>query len=328
MQLTGPARYAPAAKPAAATVRRGRSVIAPGGRRLGSRARLAALYFLAYVLFASIYVGFISPSWAYMGFSTDVDPFKVGLAALVLMAFALVTPPDLSVRGLLLNMLLTVYLIPSLVIYSCANKPTMAVLVVWLAVATVYAVSAIRIRPLRLLNVSPFKIMLALAIAAAGVIAMFFLFGGFRYFNLNLSRVYDFRSEATTALPGLFGYVASAMSKVVIPFGLAASLFYKNRSFTLYFVVISIVFFGLTSNRAVLFAPIVFWGVFAIMKNFKAFYAPLVAYMALLLLGCIDSAIAARDPSLSFIGWFESLFLRRALLLPPLLDFNYIEFFS
>jgi len=296
--------------------------------RLKPQVRQLALYLLAFSAFAILYVYFVSPSWAYMGFVTDVAPIKLGVAVVVLAAFSLITPPELSVRGLLLNVLLTVYLIPSLVIYSCADKPTASAAVMWGGVATVYIVSSVRVPPLRLLNVSPGEIMWALAITTIGVIGAFYVLGGFRYFNLDLSRVYDYRVEATEALPGLFGYVASAMSKVVIPFGLAASLFYKERRFTIFFVVASVVFFGLTSNRSVLFAPIVFWGVFTFVKNYKTSGILLIAYVSILFLGGIDSHLAANGSSMSFTGWFESLFVRRALLLPSLMDFNYIEFFS
>lgn len=263
-----------------------------------------------------------------MGLLTSINSSKVFTAASVLILFVLFTPLREGARTFFLNVLLTSYLVPSLVLYAFADEPTSAALLIWLALGIVYAASAFPFPRIELTRISPITMMWFLALASFGLIFSFFIFGGFRYFNLDFSRVYDLRREAAEDLPGIFAYLYSVFSKTVIPFGITVALLYRNYLFVVFFFCAAILLFGLTTHKSILFTPIVVLGVFFFLARYRRYSVIIslfiIAIIAALIAAYLDSVYDASP----LFGWYESLFMQRVMMVPPLLDYFFLEFFS
>lgn len=289
---------------------------------------MCVLYLFAFATVSTVYSLYTSAVWSYIGLTLSVNTTKVFVSIVVLLIFILMIPKEWSVRAFFLNIIVTTTVLPSLVLYSLSDKPTTSALVVWLSVAIVYVVSAAQFPRLKILSISPRIIMWMLLALSAAFIGAFVLLGGFRYFNLDFSRVYEFRGQAADSLPPGFDYLSTTFSNAIVPLGLAISLHYKNHMNVVLFALVSIVMFGLTSHKVMFFTPFVVAGAY-----FLIAYSP--RYRNILIGFCVITAIIAASvifipyfSTNSFWGWLENLFIRRTLMVPAMLDFSYISFFS
>jgi hypothetical protein len=287
-----------------------------------------ALYLLYFIILAALYIFYVNPVWAYTGFSIDISVGRIATGAIVALGFALLTPTRIDSRTIFLNLLLTVYLIPSLVLYGFSGRPTSAAAVTWAATAIVYIVSAIPVSHLQLMRLKPHLFMQLLAFATVSLILSFYIFGGFRYFNLDLSKVYEVRDDAADALPGAFPYLASVFSKIVVPIGIVTAIIYRQYTAALAFFAAGLFLFGLTSHKGMLFYPIFAVVVFYALSWSRGFYFLLLVFICGLIISSVDAMLAMNSEFGSNWGWFASLFVRRGLLVPALLDYYHIEFFS
>src|SRR3569623_663586 len=229
-------------------------IVAEGAQR--TRLWLLALHLIYFALLHGIYVYYLSRFWAYAGFIWDFDEQKLALSIPLFSLFVYVLPIKPDARSIFLNIFASLYLAPSLVLFSMAGKPVSSIAVISLSAFLIYAISAIRVPPLKIFEARPLELIWLLAGLSWALVLFFYLFGGFTYFNLNLARVYEFRDEATESVPLLFAYLSSIFSKIVVLFGLLAALIYRKYFVAGVFVAASVVLFGLTSQKGIIFYPL------------------------------------------------------------------------
>jgi hypothetical protein len=292
------------------------------------KAQMALLYLAAFGLLLILYAYYLVPLWSYMGFEADPNGAKIAVAAGVIAAFSLATPIKTDTRSFFLNMMLTVYLLPSMAIYAFANKPTSSALTIWIAFAVVYIASSIPVPRVTLFGIRTQTLMWGLALATACLLVAYYAFGGMRNFNLDISKVYQFRKQASEALPGAFAYISSVFAKFVIPFGLIASIIYRRYDFSILFVISSIFLFGFTSNKSVIFSPIMVLLVFIFVNRYKSYSIILLIFITILIIGIFNIYVILIDGQDNILGWYNTLLIRRAIALPPLIDYHYLEYFS
>ena len=150
------------------------------------------------------------------------------MSIIILVIFCLFIPRTLNVRSFYLNLIVTVYLIPSLVLYSFGNQPTISAVIIWTAIAIIYVISAIKMPTLRISRVDPNIIIWTITIWTLLLLTVYISLGGLSYFNLNIWRVYEFRAKAAAVYPELFGYLGSITTKVLIPLGIVLA-FIKRK---------------------------------------------------------------------------------------------------
>ncbi|RUM96282.1 hypothetical protein EET67_19155 [Pseudaminobacter arsenicus] len=160
-----------------------------------------------------------------------------------------------------------------------------------------------------------------------GYIIVLAKFSGFANFNLNISRVYDFRDAAAESIPSFFAYISTVFSKIVIPIGIVISLMTRKYITTFLMIVSSILLFGFISHRGVLIYPFISAGIYIVLAKSPQFSRVLIVLMIIFLIGFIDAAMYFMVGAGSIWGWFVDIIVRRGLMLPALLDFNHIEFF-
>lgn len=289
---------------------------------------MGLLYLLEFYLLNIIYKIYVNPVYEYMGFEFKENTWKICESLILIAIFVFSTPVHAKVRSFYLNFLLSTYLVPSMVLYSYADKSPYAAIVVWSAFATIYIVSAIPLPRLIIANVYTTTFMRVLAVATFCIIASYALIGGLSNFNLNLARVYDFRRDAAAALPGIFGYLSPIFGNVIIPFCIAVAMAHRRYGSVLVFLTLAVLQFGFTAHKGVLFAPFIVIGVYYFLSRFGRYSALLMGILAGLALSLIDVMMLIRFEDDAVWGWYTSLFVRRVLMIPPLLDYWYIDFFS
>lgn len=285
------------------------------------------LYTMYLLILSGLYYLYLAPLWSYMGFYWIPDTDNIIISGLVFTFFLILTPKSSNTRALFCNLLFAIYVIPSLVVFSFRGFELGSAIVVWSAVLVVYAVSSLKIHAFQFGEISGPKLLGYIAIFTGISIVLFAAFGGLSNFNLDLSRVYDFRDEAADGMPAIFAYLSSMVSKVLIPFGVVLSLFYKQRLLVWFFLICAILVFGMTSHKSVVAFALVAAAFFVFLRaggNFGVVLAGLVFASGASLISIYAADGIASD---GFGSWFTSLFVRRSLMAPPLLDFYYLDFF-
>lgn len=300
------------------------ATIKPGDRKIWT----LFLYLFAFLLLVLLYEFYVAPNWEYMGFEVRLNGTKLAIATGIISFFALATPTDAGVRSFFLNLTLTICLLPSMVLYACADKPTLSLLVLLIALAIVYVVSAVPIPRTTLFTIKTKTLMWFLVVLTSTLIASFYLLGGFHNFNLNLALVYEFRTDAAEALPGIFGYLSSTFSKVFIPFGITIALVHRKYALMIFFVGSAVLLYGLTSHKGILLSPLLAVGSFVVLSRDGRYSVVLTLFILLLLFGLFATVMMAFPESSSLWSWYNTLFIRRALMIPALLDYYYINFFT
>lgn len=288
---------------------------------------LGAQYLLYFLTLLLIYRYGISTTYAYMGF---VDEFSTDNLILSL-AYLLFSMPFLRPNGLpsgfFLTLAATTVLVPSLVLYTGAGLPHRFALLTASSICLISVTARIvRLKPIKVPTLSRSSLLIGFALLAAGTIGIIFAFGGARHFNLNLSAVYDFRQEAAEDLPGIFGYLNSITAKILIPFAMVFAAQRRNWLAVLILSLLSVLIFALTAHKSPLFYPpaVVFVYLIAGRRNVNHI---LLAGLIVLLVICAIDLWAQKSGAAGSAGWVSSLLARRALLIPSLLNWFYLDYF-
>ena len=153
-------------------------------------------------------------------------------------------------------------------------------------------------------------------------------FGGLRYFSLDLEAVYKFRRTAAAEMPGIFGYIFSNVSNVLIPLASLFAARFKSWPLVIVSVGSAILLFGMTHHKSVFFTPFFVLGLYIFLGRLRKPSALGILFCALVAISVIEILYGKVFSKLPGPGLYTSYFIRRILLVPPMLDNEFISFFS
>ena len=265
--------------------------------------------------------------WGYFGFEGNITFVTWILCVVGSAVLALILPVQFNTRALILTLIHYAYFLPSLIILITNNYPIEYPLNLCLLILIIHLLSRTNSRGL-LLSIRPTQYLYLLVALVLFAILLQIAYGGLRYFNLNLEKVYQFRRSAAADLPSIFGYMYSNIANVLIPFCIVLSLMYKRFIILLFVILCSIILFGMTHQKSVFFTPfvvIIIYITFNYIKNpaVIGFIFIMIPILALLELLFINQILSMNIP-----GIFTSYSVRRVLLVPPFLDKVFVEYFN
>ena len=293
------------------------------------------LYLVALALLWFGYATFIVPIYGYMGFGWAPNGVKVfeSLVALVLFALylpsAVKRPSDFFIH---VHFLLPV--VPMLVLYGASDLPRAYMYFVTLAFAVVCLVRKFKLPKIKG-DMIPIRIMMwGLLVIAAIYILSIILYGGLRYLNFNLLKVYEFRSLTAQDLPGIYGYFSPMISKVLLPFILLLAVYGRKWLIAGLALAGSVMMFAMTNHKGPLFYPFLVLGIYYviyIMHSRRRMVQMLLAcYILVILVSLVPFLINYSEETEQPLSRIimGSLLLRRGCFVPPHLNFIYYDFFS
>ena len=262
-----------------------------------------------------------------MGFEGPLTVGGTVICLITSLLLATVLPTSMQCRSLLLTSLHYAYAVPSLVILVTSSSAAIHAFSFVFTYALLLGVSFIRWPVPRLASLSQntlMNLLLSLMIFAIGLQASF---GNVANFNLNLERVYDFRRNSAAELPWIFGYIYSNISVAVIPVALSVAVLLRKNMLVMFTILSSIILFGFTHHKSVFFTPLivlVFCTLFSKMKSSVniGWIFILIPIISLLEIYILKFLFVIETP-----GLFTSYTVRRSLLVPPLIDSIYVDFF-
>lgn len=269
------------------------------------------------------YQYFVNPIFEYAGFVLDVDYLKYFESWFIWMYLVATFPKVfLKASDYLMAYLLFSFLTPLLVFYGLSNANREHLYIVSLGVLLI---GLFRVgRPFRLPLIRHGRVLgyIIAALSAAAVTAWMVMSGGLNYFNLDLTRVYEFRRDVGEVInQGLMGYIIFWASNVFGPTLLAVSLWKKKYWFAFLIFGLHIIWFGISSHKGVLFYPFLVMFLWLWFRSSKALALIPMAMASAVLLSFLAYVVYADT-------WLGSLFIRRVFFVPSFLTFTYYEFFS
>jgi hypothetical protein len=284
-------------------------------------------FVLSAIVFRSLleisYLGFVSPIYSYMGFILDIDPLKYIESWVIYAGMVFIFPKRLGkASDYLMVYLLFAFLAPLLVFYGLANTSREHAYIVLLGVFLILFFRGRR--PLRIPVLRDGKY-IAYLLASLGVVvvtAWMIYSGGLKFFNLDFTRVYEFRREVGEVIRiGPMGYLVTWVTKVFGPVLLAIALWKKKYYIALMVCGLHVLWFGISSHKAVVFYPFLVTFIWMWFRNTKALAVVPVGMSLVIgfayLLFILSSEVLA-----------GSLLIRRVFFVPSNLTFAYYEFFS
>ena len=214
-------------------------------------------------------------------------------------------------------------ILPMLVIYAVSDVAETYVLysLVSFILMTV-TVTSVDLKPYRLARISHESVMTWSLVAAYAIIIFTLASGGFKYFNIDFQRVYDFRDDAANNLPGFFGYANSLASKTLLPFAFLIAIIRRKPFYAVAALVGAFLLFGLSSHKAILFYPLSALAVFVFAKHKNAIVLMFFGYVSLLTWAALEILFLEEQTTV----W--TLFVDRLCLIPAALNYMFYDFFS
>jgi hypothetical protein len=287
------------------------------------------IYSFAYVLaLLWIYDVEFTYYWTYMRFE-GVFNFKVLMTSLTLtLVLSLILPTKKTARGYVLIVAHYFFFLPSIVYFAFNNTHVEYIIALVISVLCIYFGSMIPIRTVAVQGIKPTKLLNILFIFVAVALTSQIYFGGLNRFNLNMERVYEFREEAATALPAIFGYIFSNVANVIIPSLIVLALHMRSTKIAYIGILASIILFGISHHKSIIFVTLMVFVLHYAFRNIKNLHT-LALIPILLVFICVVEVFyniyILNERELSIV---TSYFVRRALLVPPMLDASAIELFS
>jgi hypothetical protein len=284
----------------------------------------AGLYLAFYASLLFSYVTFFPQNFSYEGYVEAFDAVRAAVAIPLVLGLVVVVQRAPSSTSLLLHMGLMLVVMPMIVLWVGAGKTTAYLATGVLSfLVIVGVVRVVRLRPLRLANVGSAWTLRWLIALVGGIILAMGALGGFRHFNLSLASVYEFRDEAADNLPGVFGYLIPAATKIFLPFGLIVALYRRSVLGVVAIAVGVVLMFGLSSHKAILVYPVLVVGLYVIAGSRWC-----VSLFVLGLTGLVNLAslllTVTENPAAVF---FSSMVVRRGIILPAELTSYYLNWF-
>lgn len=289
------------------------------------KTKILVSYSVLYILILYGFFIYIVPMYGYMGFQWYPDKVKFIEGGILYLCLVAILPSQFNKPSdLFLHIQFVFPVVSMFVLYSASGYPrpylyytVMAYLLLFLVIRINY----IKIKPINSIKLSSFFFQQLLLILSWTIIGLIILFGGLRYLNFDISKVYDFRTAASENLPGIFGYLSPFASKILLPFSLLIALRNKRKIITILSAAGSVMMFSLTAHKGPLLYPLLVLILFYILT-----YAhPINLFL-------YGNIVIVAISIISFL-WSElniipSLLLRRSYLVPAFLNYIYYDFFS
>ena len=146
--------------------------------------------------------------------------------------------------------------------------------------------------------------------------------GGIFNFNLDLTKVYDFRKTNSEIINiGFFAYFNSWVMQIFSICLFSYGLWKKRYGLVAFALLCQIIFFGVSAHKAILFLPIIVLAFYVYLKNTDSLTTIPLLFSFVIFMSML--AFYFNEKSL-----LPNLFVRRNFFVPAYLSFIYFDFFS
>lgn len=290
----------------------------------------ALLHLVLYIVMCLVYIW--SPFidlYGYSGFSLKFSPVNACISTVAILFVSFMAGTSAKSGTVLLHLGIAVMLSPMLVLSTCADLSISLLGITvfsFVLMVLVTQIPSVTSSPRAVKGVSlTLGSHVALSMCAAWVLLMLFS-GQMQYFNLDTSEVYAYR-RLDRDISVVYTYINPALSKVVVPFIVVYGVVCRRPIYIVTGIAMGMLMFGFTSHKSMALYPVVVYVICQALRlgSLWAFRMVMILLIGVVVLsGLSFYAEYAYERG----GMFGSLFFRRALLIPSLLNAMYYEFFE
>ncbi|MCW9044077.1 MAG: hypothetical protein OQK05_12110 [Pseudopelagicola sp.] len=279
-------------------------------------------------LLVALYRYEVSVYWSYMGFHWTPSMSKFIISFGVISTAAFLLPTTASARDIFLQLCLYFHFAPSLLIFSAQDFDLEYLSAFMIGTTFLMLFSYAPIHRVRAPQLTWAQVFWVATFFNLVVLAAIIAFSGVSNFSLSFSDVYEFRAESNSRLPGIFGYLRPATTKVMLPIIMILAFQLKNRTLIVATSLICVAYFAYSHHKVIIFAS--FTAVFLFLALKRAQSSRSIGVLALVLIMIVSATVFW---SLSFseetgANRLASIVARRSIFVPVLLDALHVQFFS
>lgn len=290
---------------------------------LNSRGLFVTSVLFFRLLLDASYIHIIYPVFASTGFVLQVDSLKLMESYFAILLLALIIPLDIKKpSSLLILFLFLMPVIPMLSLYGLRDESRGFTYMMITGFLIILGICRLPKVNLKRLKGGRMKGIVLCVGAVLVVLVLLISRGGLAYFNLDLARVYYYRDYVGAIINvGFFAYLNVWVFRVFNITLMAWALLKKRYSWFLLILGLQVLFFAISTHKAVLFSPI-----FVITLYVFAERKHILHLIVLGLSGVVGVCWAIAVFTGNIVP--ASLFIRRLLFVPAHLNYAYYEFFS
>lgn len=290
------------------------------------------IYLSSFVLIYAFFVSFLFLKWVvpvygYTGFSININYQNLFLSIIyILTIIMLIIINSNKIKILFLNMLIMQSVIPMLCLYSFTNefaKFDNFVFMVFCSTMLISIILLVKIKSgkMHLNSKIKTKLNIILLILILITLARYIINNGFKIFNLNFAKVYDYRLVLRETMAGYMAYIDGWVYKIFNPTCIALALHYKQKILFVLFMSMQILLYGFSSHKSVLFT-----GFVVVVFYYTTPYILKNKYN-ILKMAIFANLIGIILWKTSVTGYFCAIY-NRLLFTPARINYYYYEYFS
>lgn len=290
----------------------------------------AVLFFTSCLVFRATldvaYVVFVSPVFLYLGFDLELSGWKylsswlLFILPLTFCSSTLVRPSQYIIVFAVLGLVA-----PLTSFYGLTDRGVYPVLVTCSSIMLLAMVSSARWFKVPALPTVAHGEIVAVTLAVVAVaylIVWYVISGAVNNFNLNLLKVYEYRS-ATARLTsfGLLAYINTWAYSICSVFLFSLALYRRRYMLAGIVFLIQVLFFAVSGHKSLVFYPLLVIGVWFYFKRTQS----------MTVVPCLFTAVVAAALILYLLIddiLLGSLLIRRVFFVPAALTYDYFSFFS
>lgn len=283
--------------------------------------------FLYCTLIAFLFIKWTVPVYGYLGYTVNYNLTNVIISSSYIMIIGcLLVIQANNIKIFFILMLVLQVVVPMLCLYCFTDEFMEYNLYMFIVIICVLVISIICFIKTDCKDnfscVSFSSLFLPLmTIITLFTLARYVVLNGLGIFNLDISRVYDYRLLLRESMTGILAYLDSWVVKIINPFCIVYSLHLKKKKAIVFYVILQVLLFGFSSHKSVLFSVFVLVGFYYITPFLQRYKWTAIWVF---ILACISSLpLYFKEIS----GMWCSIF-RRVFFTPATLNFYYYEYFS
>lgn len=273
------------------------------------------------------YITYVSEVFEYSGFFLDFNIYNYIFSNVILISILFLVPTQFEkISDWFLNLFYLIILIPLGSMYGLNQKLDILVFLinvfVYIIIYLMLRIKQVKVPKIKYISKGE-GIFLSLSLVMIFYLIFWYVItGAISNFNLDLSKVYDFREiNAELTNIGFAAYVNNWVYQIFSLSLLGYGFLKKNNSIIIFSLISQVVFFGVSAHKAVLFSIFMIVGLYYFFKLTKNLIVIPIFFVLLISV----SLYIANDDSHSI---YPSMFIRRLFFVPAQLSYAYFDFFQ
>lgn len=292
---------------------------------LGPRLRVVALFLLFRVTLDFAYATYVSKTFYYAGYDLHVNTAKLTLSYVLTIFFSFLVPHRVTRPSFgVIQAYYLLLVLPILSLWALRDDSTSYAMLVLASFGVLMIVASLPTVNFRFTVPYGQSVLVVVTLACAGYIAwIFYTRGGLRFATLNLGRIYDVRSEASSEVfYGFASYAKEWLGKAFIPACLALFLWRRTWTLVVLCIVVELGLGLMTTAKEYMLYPFFITFCFVVLRRGWSF--PICLSSVFVVTLCAAIALAA-IPSLAIL---PAIVAQRGFFAAPNLTYVYYHFFQ